>query len=383
MMTDKGRLSVAAEDYRVVLFEPEMIDGIARLQRLHWASGHNLNRSYLQWKFLDNPYLDQPLIYVALAGDDVVGMRGVFGAEWDLADGTTIRIPAAADSLVHPGHRDRGLFERMSDLALTDMAERGYRHVLNLSPTAANYVTSVVSMGWRSIGTAAELSRTTETTAARRKLTARVPRTDAVRGLARAGRRIRVRAGTQVFSRLDRADPGGRVRVGTVARPEQMAAVVDRESLRSGIRHVRDSEFFAWRFRNPRSSYRFLYTGGDSLTGFLVLQNAVGRSRVNIVEWSALDPEVSAALLAAAAAERNRFGDLRIWSRSLSASQMQLVHDHGFDTPAPSSEPTRLAGKAMVRPTGATSAPANWIVNGIDLADASNWDLRMASSDSF
>ncbi len=379
-----GGATSVVRDYRVVPVQPGMADGIARLQRLHWASGFRVNLAYLRWKYFENPYVVEPLIYVALHGDEVVGMRGIFGASWNIGEGLEAAIPCAADTLIHPAHRDQGLFERLSDLAFADLAAKGYPHVLNLSPTAANYVASVVSMGWRSIGSTAELARASDAGTARRKLVARVPRNDTVRGMARLGRRIRSSAGSMTFGRLDAVDATtrGEVQVSCRPRPEAMATAAAAEPASEAITQVRDARFFSWRFDNPRAAYRFLYIGEPDLSGFMVLHNSMGRSRVNIVDWSFRSHADASALLAVAT-EGGRFGDLRIWTRSLDPQLVGLLRDAGFTTPAASSEPTRLAGKAMVRPTSDHSNPAGWVVKGRSLDSAASWDLQMVAADSF
>jgi hypothetical protein len=356
-----------------------MAEGIARLQRLHWASGIRVNRAYLRWKYLDNPYVDSPLVYVALAGDQVVGMRGMFGSAWDLGSGTSARIPAASDSLIHPQHRDRGLFERLSALALSDLAGNGYSHVLNLSPTAANFVTSVLSMGWNSIGSTGELALMSHRSSARRELFLRIPRTQALRTAARSARRVRSGVSSRVFRHLDQPARDA-VRVSRDPIPWEMAAVAAAEPPGTGIRQLRDSTFFSWRFQNPRADYRFLYIGEESITGFLVLQHSAGRSRVNIVDWSA-GSDADAEALLVAAVTRGRFPDLRIWSRSLLPPRVELLERLGFSAPPPTSEPTRHAGKIMVRPTAATLHPANWELGGRDLSEAANWTLQMIAAD--
>ena len=81
-----------------------------------------------------------------------------------------------------------------------------------------------------------------------------------------------------------------------------MAELVERLGHDGRIRHVRDREYFAWRFLNPRASYRFLYAQSARLEGYLVLAAQPGRPDwgVRLVDWEAVDDRVRRALLVAA-----------------------------------------------------------------------------------
>jgi hypothetical protein len=54
-----------------------------------------------------------------------------------------------------------------------------------------------------------------------------------------------------------------------------MAELVARRPWDGRIRHLRDAEYFAWRFRDPLHDYRFLYWDDGGLRGYPVLQRYV------------------------------------------------------------------------------------------------------------
>ncbi len=70
-------------EYELLKYRPELKEQILKLQT-HlwslWSPDLALNRAYFEWKYDQNPYIDQPLIYVALCNGEVVGMRGLMGA---------------------------------------------------------------------------------------------------------------------------------------------------------------------------------------------------------------------------------------------------------------------------------------------------------------
>ena len=59
---------------RVVPYCAEHQGLVAELQRHLWSPDPRLNASYLEWKYHQNPYILDPLIYLAFVGDKLVGM---------------------------------------------------------------------------------------------------------------------------------------------------------------------------------------------------------------------------------------------------------------------------------------------------------------------
>jgi hypothetical protein len=79
-----------------------------------------------------------------------------------------------------------------------------------------------------------------------------------------------------------------RVTVAHAPRPDAMAALVRRLGHDGRLRHVRDVEYFSWRFQNPLATYRFLFHGGEQPDGYLVLEASTSdlsdRNTVTIVD---------------------------------------------------------------------------------------------------
>ena len=81
------------------------------------------------------------LIYLALCKEKVVGMRGFYGAKWEVGDSRqTAFVLCAGDLVIEPEHRRRGLFPRIMATALTDLAARGYAYVFNLSASTVTKI---------------------------------------------------------------------------------------------------------------------------------------------------------------------------------------------------------------------------------------------------
>ena len=139
-------------NYEIVRYRPELKRQVIELQTHLWSPDLSLNTSYFEWKYERNPYLKEPLIYLAMHDGKAIGMRGFFGVQWECG------VPTDAfHQLVcrRHGNRSRTSQSRSHvqdhDIAFEDLAAKGYEYAFNLS---AGLVTlrSSLSMGWRSAG---------------------------------------------------------------------------------------------------------------------------------------------------------------------------------------------------------------------------------------
>ena len=138
--------------YQIVKYGPEFRNQILGLQAHLWGKDLALNSRYMEWKYEVNPYLNVPMIYVAMNGDKVVGMRGYFGALWQIGQpGTKHVVLCAGDLVIDPQHRSRGLFRQLSNFAVADLSRLGHKLVFSLSVSPITFLGSL-RMDWRNVG---------------------------------------------------------------------------------------------------------------------------------------------------------------------------------------------------------------------------------------
>jgi hypothetical protein len=371
--------------YEIVPYHPELLERVVRLQRHLWSPVETLNAAYFTWKHERNPYVGSPLVYLALHGRQVVGMRGMFGARWEHGPPRTTFLGLCADDMViAPAHRERGLVSQIMRAALGDLARRGYGYIFNLTAGPATFMASLAT-GWRSTGSLKPVWRSE-------------PRGIDLRRIRRALERIPLAwryaeslgivssIQRRPFSRLDR---NGARRRGGVSRhisladqprAEAMAALVERIGHDGRLRHVRDRAYFDWRFANPLCEYRFLFWDDVQLEGYLVLQTpawpAPTRRSCRIMDWEASHEEVRAALLQAAIVW-GQFPELVSWSATLPEGARRALDENRFapvDGP-PQSLP-RVQPSVLVRPTRDEWLRDEWVVGTRRLLDLASWDLR-------
>jgi hypothetical protein len=158
---------------------------------------------------------------------------------------------------------------------------------------------------------------------------------------------------------------------------EAMARLVENLGHDGRVRHLRDRQYLAWRYRNPLSIYRFLLRrSGCEAEGYLVLQAARSRLQhhARVVDWEARDERVAGELLGAAKALTRQ--PLAVWSSGLSEARRTLLASEGFRV-APRGRTRDYRPTLLVRELRAGSVGAG----APDLGDLGSWDLRAVFGD--
>jgi hypothetical protein len=190
------------------------------------------------------------------------------------------------------------------------------------------------------------------------------------------------------FNRIDRRAKrsgtlGRDITLSASPRPAAMAALIRRLDPDGRIRQVRDEQYFAWRFRQPRGVYRFLYKGESELEGYLVLQAKahVPGAAVSIADCEPPAGPVTRALLHAAL-DAADLGRVRMWSPGSLTDTLQTTRRLGM-RPVPIKSFAEPFQSFLLRPATARVPPRPWLLAGRDVLDLANWDLRQLYSDGF
>lgn len=385
-------------NYEIVKYCPEFKNQILELLRYHLSDNLDLNAEYLNWKYDHNPYLDSPLIYFVLWAGQLVGMMGAYGAKWRLGDPCqTFLGPCLGDAVIHPDHRNPGLYQKMTAFALDDLARSGFPYVFDLS-ARPEIALSMMMNGWRSLGffQTAQWRRNRQAKPSRWRSYARQ-----LPWLAASSRRIRNYARQlsssqsdqrrPVFDSLDSHEVQGNSRakshisVEKNPRAIEMAALIQQTETDGRLQHVRNEQFFAWRFQNPLAQYRFIFWDDDCLQGYLVLQSSRwSGGGANIVDWEAASGQVLLDLLQAAI-RLSKLNGLNIWSVTLPNDEKRELEEIGFRLVDKSGSITRDINRptVLVKSLAPETPPSDWVLANRRLLDVGNWDLRMIYSDNY
>lgn len=388
-------------EYDIIRYRPAYRSQLLELQTHMWSQDFARNERYLDWKFYTNPYYDtEPIIHLALHRRQLVGMRAMFWTRWQGGQPTELmRGVSCADAVVHPAHRRRGLLQAMTNMMLVDLSKSGdYAYDVTLS---ANRLSAALNLkcGWRSAGSLGWVVRQPPPgdVSPWRQVARKLPIVPSVLRWLRSRGRTQIASQSpspdKQFAALDRTaaaggtSAGSRISVGRAPRPKEMAALVERTATDGRIRHVRDEQFYAWRFQNPLSEYRFLFYEEERLEGYLVLQMPAvprGDNWVTFVDWEATRRQIWDDLVRAAMRSVAPNG-LAIWSATLQDEAKTLLHKSGFREYVERDDQTAAGFEhsLLVRRTGFEQPNTEWTLGGRCLLDVGDWDLRPIYSDSY
>jgi GNAT superfamily N-acetyltransferase len=366
--------------YQVVKYDSSVKRAVAEFQTGLWSPDHDRNLRYLEWKYEDNPFQGGH-IFLALDGDNIVGMRGFYPSLWEVGVPTR-RIPflVADDLLVAEQHRNKGLVSELMRTARDHLRTSGERYVINISGGPITVVESLAT-GWRSAGLlgpiARKRSRFTQYPKLRQWVRKYISASPANRG-------YQLDEPTP-FSRLHRGQTwyqtnlSLRVEIDDRPRISAMIDLIQRIGHDGRWRHVRDELYLRWRYRNPLREYRFLYAGDErALSGFLVLRRSIDRDppsqEVSIVDIEAVNEDVKSALLNVAI-RKGGFDDIAAWMGTLSGDTQNELRRLGF-----SLDTARLTASAtpciLVWSLDQAEGDAHWDLDGAPLLERSEWDMR-------
>ena len=390
--------------YQFEALDPESLDEIVPLILQLGGSPRSAHVGYLTWKYVNNPYLTDPMIYVVRSEGRVVGMRGMFGTSWAVPGmGEPQVLPCSTDTMIAPEHRSKSLFTDLTDFALAGLVDRGYRYVINMGATPANHIASILNLGWLKVGSYEPVVRSTRAVGApgRREATpktaspldplvSRLKRSKWLKNAVRDSRTARRNTfGVSPFVELDqhqeRRGADNSLEITSAPRPQTMARVAAHFDNPGRIHHVRDETYFAWRFANPlardrwfagRVHRRFFFLRGGSGESYAVFQGAPGRPELRLVDWAG-DVATFAELLKTAIALIEP-SLLSTWSATLPGVIKTHLAQSGFvtDQRTPQARWQGLLIKALDSAPGAEPA-----LGKQPLLDVNNWDLRMIQSD--
>lgn len=389
--------------YEIVKYRSDLKGEVLKHLSVMWGPNHSVYEAQFAWKYERNPFQREPLLYLVLSGGRVVGMRGMCGTKWEAgAQGCHFDIPCVGDLSIDPHHTNRGLISKIVRFALEDLRQRGAEYVFNTSPGPVTFLNSL-AMGWRTIGPLQLVSRKFTKESRTEKLRKMLEQCPPALHLARSVKKLPLvqsyartvmpapalnsaapLKAEALFAHLDRNfrlaknRSKKRVFLDSSSRPEAMADLVRRIGSDGKIRHVKDREYFGWRFLDPRSVFRFLYWGRPKLEGYLVLEATGPFSqdrRIAISDWEATSVRVLDDLMETAI-RLGEFEEMHTWRAAVPNATRKLLDRAGFRPRNQASGKPEYTPTVLVRPTGGRRDPAEWRLGGNRVLDAARWGVR-------
>lgn len=325
---------------------------------------------WFNWKYAENPYVDHVPMQVAVDGEGkLVGARPLLALPLAI-DGERRLGLQPGDTMVHPDHRRRGLFTRMTQRTIETYADHEAAVFFNFpnEHSQAGYE----KLGWREIGTVPtyyRIQRPSRWLSTRSRFGAFSMQTANVVMRAYLGAKESVAAvSNEISVTRHESVPAGRL------------ASLYADSVPNGIHADRDERYLLWRYGNPDWEYRSYLAreAGDPVGAAVVGRRTDGGTTVRITDVVPVrPPERVAAALLATVIEAFSESDAILAPSTLPRSTLAAA---GFraDTEFPlsvMSSPTTL----VARP--AADDPDAWSGALRGATDVSNWTLTFTERD--
>jgi hypothetical protein len=375
-------------NHEIIRYDSIYNDQICELEKEIWSPDLNVNKSYLRWKYFDNPYTTLPKIYIVLLEGKVVAVRGMYETKWQFgnsADGFTALC--AGDTVIHPEYRNKGIYPELANFIKNDLCELGYRYLFNFSAGPTTLINNL-AIGWKSIGRIRTMSIESSPRTIIRKLMSEhminklIKNTTAAKFL----KRLINKFGYNSYNKLLRYHKKmhTHLRIEKYPITDEMAILVGKLAGDNKLVLTRDEKFFKWRYSNPLSKYIFIYWYDKELKGYLTAQTPLYKlgfmDKFNIIELEGVNSIIKMDLLKSMISLLDS-RSISVWSNMLNEDCRKFLALNGFIESSLTGSASEYTPTILVT---MTNGPANVIeYRGMNLLDMNNWDLKMMYSDAY
>ena len=331
--------------------------------------GERKGRDWFGWKYAANPHVDHVPIIVGTLDETIVAARPFFALPMRIRGEREIALQPA-DTMVHPDHRRRGLFTRMTERAIERYTGK---HPLFFNFPNDRSRPGYLKLGWETV--------------AERSTYYRIQRLDAV-GTALSDRsavRLACAAGAPVtrgYNRLrDRTapDPDG-ITVRTEPNPAASLAALSETASSDRIHAARDEEFYRWRLGNPDWEYTAYVADGDAgpeaavVAGTTVDREPTTTKLTDVVPLGTAPEDALAGLIGRVVADHTETDLFAAPPQGIPVSVLQAFGFHA-DTSLPLSYLTSQTTHVV------RTLPDDRVQNETDVTDPDSWLLTFAEAD--
>jgi GNAT superfamily N-acetyltransferase len=311
---------------------------------------------YFEWRYEQNPYCDKPYIYLALKEKKVIGFRAFVLQPFVSSATGRLNAFTPADSIVHPAYRGKGLFRMLNTAFFTEVqsSSKGKAVIFNLSSNESSTPANL-RQGWQATN---GMKRFALKFSWRNYILRRC-----------YGQKIKMSAPSVTIKH--------NIELQNTLKPGEMALCAERYRNPAKISHIRDIQYFKWRYAFKQDKYLFVYSWyNEELLAYLVLEKK-SDTQYLLIEYAARDAGVLRNIIRFAM-RKQVIPFLRSWA--LSDDEAVMLRGCGF-LPAPL-RLWKMLGKqrlpVLVRPIKEAVQPQDFLYGQKDIRDINNWQFFIA-----
>lgn len=323
----------------------ENLDGSERIKKFEWL-------------YENNPYQKEPFIYVALDDEKLVGSRAFVPCNFTVG-GSIIKTFCAADAIIHPDYRRRGIFSQLQSALIQDIRA--------LFPD--NCI--IIALSSNQFSTPGHLKLGLQQTNGIKKYCYKISLFNYMK--VRLFKRRKPEK--QTMFQVNKKDT--HLELSKKLQASEVSAFLKENRINDKITNVRDEDYFLWKYSYEPEKYTYVYCRKHStLIGYMIIKH-ISDYQSSIEEYFSLDPKVLRSMINVAAIKLT-IPIMR--TQVLTTQEKKVLQKCGFIT-----EPDLLLKllkkkrlPVLIRPIQLETVEKDFFINSIDIRNIDNWQIYLA-----
>ncbi len=344
-------------DYQIVPFSEKYKTSLIKLLGYMWKSlSEDQIKEKFEWRYELNPFQEEPFIFLATdESDNVVGFRAFVVQNFCLQN-NRVKIYNPADAIIHPHHRRKGLFSKMTKTLIETVTANDDRGIiLNLSSNEKS-TPGYLNLGWI--------------------------RTN---GIKKYGYRVSVKNFLGVRKKERIEEYKEKTNYGTFELTNTIKAGLlgfNKFNIPyhgDTLHNCRSEAFYLWRYHSAPDKDRYISAylmDLNKITAYVIVKK-LSKQHYSLMEFGA-ESEFLLEFLLHEVMKKVHIPILRSWM--INQKDQEVLSKCGFITESPWMlkllKKKRLA--VLVRPTTPYPKNDDFIFEGLDIRNVENWHFQLA-----
>lgn len=233
-------------EFKYQKYTSEYKEQVIELMKYLWDFDKKFWKPYFEWKFENNPYTEEPLAFIALDGEKVIAFRGYMVLPFQIENRSYL-CAVLADTVTHKDYQRKGLFSGVTQYSINEI-QKDDRFLISLnSSSGGKTLNGYLKLGWKPFCEREHLFRFTW------------------RGIAN-----KIAAKKNNICNCKTLGSKKNLIITDVCKAKDIVSMpFDYKELS----HKREEKLYAWRFLNPKETYKFAYSYDENgmLVSYLIL----------------------------------------------------------------------------------------------------------------
>ncbi len=346
-----------SDEYLVRTYESRDRDRILSLFETEW--GYRPSADWFDWKYVDDPYLSHVPITLAERDGEIVAVQGYVPCRVRRGEHVVLALKPV-DAVVHPDHRRKGLYSRITERGISYYSEHESAFFFNF-PNAAS-LGAQQDLGWSEVSVVSMYYRLNRPSGV-------LPSGQPFDSAGRVADAV-ARTGLGLFDRLTASGAGYDIER-YASPPVDVLESIYESNVPRALHAHREAQYYRWLLDAPSADHTVYVAARDDRPAAALVTRSNGEGDVMVFDSVPLasNHDAFADLLRAVIVDNKDAGVLSVTDHCLSPSLLSRFGFVSYETPILSRycKPTHMAVRPLWNED--ESVP----LSRQELADAKNW----------